>query len=200
MITAQILISDDYVHMPWKNGGGSTQEICRYPTNQEVFDWRISMATVDQEGDFSLFEGYQRIISIVKGEGIFLEEAQAGKKLIRQQEVFSFPGDQLIHCELVNGTVIDVNLMYNPTRYHARMQWLPPQTKPSTFTTSAKHILLYSMEGNPKVLINDTIQKDFFKNDSLWITNTKETMSATISVTTDAPVVLILLWQKPAEC
>ncbi len=199
MITAQILTYDSYVQMPWKNGGGLTQEICRYPKEKEVFDWRISRATVHEDGNFSLFKGYQRVISIVKGQGVFLQEAQSGKKLISRQDVFSFSGDQLIHCELVNGSVIDVNLIYYPNLYHAQMQWLPQQIEPSTFTTSAKHILLHSNEGNAQVLINNSNQKNVSKNDTLSITKTNEPMLTTLCVINSAPVILIELWPKPLE-
>ena len=64
MISAKILSSYAYINMPWKNGGGLTQEICRYPIAEEVFDWRISMASLNNSGDFSFFEGYHLIISI----------------------------------------------------------------------------------------------------------------------------------------
>jgi uncharacterized protein len=192
MITAQIILSNSYQQMPWKNGGGVTQEICRYP-KQEAFHWRVSMATVNQDGDFSFFEGYQRIISILKGEGIYLLQEQEEKKLIQQQDVFTFSGDQSIHCQLVNGTVIDFNLIFDPALYRAGLQWLQPPS--SSFTTSADHILLFGNEGSSKVLLNNCIQKDLSENDTLWITKNNEPGFANISLTISAPILLIELWQ-----
>lgn len=168
-------------------------EICRYP-KQEVFHWRISMATVNKDGDFSLFEGYQRIITILKGEGIYLQQAQAEAKLIRQQDVFTFSGNQSIHCQLVNGTVIDFNLIFDPTLYDAQFLWLHPQTT-SDFTTSANHVLLFGNECSSKVLINNSIERELFENDTLWITKTNEDISSNISVAGSCPIILIELWQ-----
>lgn len=49
----------DYKRMPWKNGGGETVEIAIFPADAsvETFEWRISMATVANDGPFSIFPG-----------------------------------------------------------------------------------------------------------------------------------------------
>jgi uncharacterized protein len=190
--TAQILSSGSYRQMAWKNGGGLTQEICRYPKGKEVFDWRVSIASVNKAGDFSLFEGYHRIISILKGDGIYLLHDQSEKKLIQQKDVSNFPGDQPIHCQLVNGPVIDFNLIYDPALYKAQLQWVQPETTLVSFTTSATHVLLFSNAASSKVEVNNSLQKDLSENDTLWIANTTET-TANISVTMSAPVILIEL-------
>ncbi len=67
-----------YQSMPWKNGGGSTSEIFRYPENQETWQWRISIAEVASDGAFSLFPGCQRSsgISSVPGFGVDLDDLQ----------------------------------------------------------------------------------------------------------------------------
>jgi uncharacterized protein len=191
MLTTQIIPSFSYKQMAWKNGGGLTQEVCRYPKEQDPFHWRISMATINQDGEFSLFNGYQRIITILKGEGIRLQQAQA-EKIIHHRDVFSFPGDEAIHCQLVNGPVIDLNLIFDPTLYNrASLQWLQPQITP--FTTSANYVLLFSNSGSSKVSINNSIH-DLFENDSLLITNPNEAPG--ISFTMSAPGILIELWGK----
>jgi uncharacterized protein len=53
----------------WKNGGGKTTEIAVWPpgASLDAFDWRISMATVEQDGPFSEFPGIDRTLALLKG-------------------------------------------------------------------------------------------------------------------------------------
>ena len=43
-----------YRAMPWKNGQGITHEIAREPAAGDSFLWRLSIAEVAADGDFSL--------------------------------------------------------------------------------------------------------------------------------------------------
>ena len=59
--------------MPWRNGGGTTQEVaCNPGGSSAAFDWRLSLADVGQDGAFSAFTGYQRILTVLEGRGIEL--------------------------------------------------------------------------------------------------------------------------------
>ena len=70
----QVLKLYDYQKMPWKNGLGSTFEIARQSSLAKGdFDWRVSMADVENDGDFSYFEGKKRIISTLSGAGMRLQ-------------------------------------------------------------------------------------------------------------------------------
>lgn len=52
----QLIARADYRRVPWKNGLGFTEEIYREPADLSLpFWWRISIATVAQNGEFSLF-------------------------------------------------------------------------------------------------------------------------------------------------
>ena len=68
----KILRGTDLVNEPWKNGGGITREI-------EVGEisgrsaWRLSLADVTQDGDFSEFPRLTRILTVVSGGGMVLE-------------------------------------------------------------------------------------------------------------------------------
>ncbi|MBL0373710.1 HutD family protein [Rhizobium sp. KVB221] len=63
--------------MPWKNGTGSTDEICLLPTSasREQFDLRVSRATISVPGVFSSFLGVERTITLIEGAGLALEFA-----------------------------------------------------------------------------------------------------------------------------
>lgn len=53
----QILTTQDYRNMPWKNGQGSTLELARsHGEGLDDFDWRVSIADVKTAGSFSFFQ------------------------------------------------------------------------------------------------------------------------------------------------
>ena len=109
-----ILRAKDYKRMPWKNGGGETQEIAVFPQSASVgdFDWRISMATVASDGPFSLFPEIDRIITIIDGDAITLSiEGRDPALLDQSSEPYAFPGDVTTSGQLRNGTIADLNLM-----------------------------------------------------------------------------------------
>jgi hypothetical protein len=74
MSAVTVLRAADYPRMPWKNGGGSTEEITRDAgEGLEGFGWRLSIADIGESGGFSTFEGYQRVITVLQGAGMVLQ-------------------------------------------------------------------------------------------------------------------------------
>ncbi|MET1255920.1 HutD family protein [Aliikangiella maris] len=70
------------------------------------------MATVTQDGPFSLFEHYQRCIMLLEGTGMRLRFNQQEWITVNtplQRQLFS--GQWQTDCKLVNGTIRDFNLM-----------------------------------------------------------------------------------------
>lgn len=74
-MTIQRLPAKSFVTMPWKNGMGSTDEICLLPAgaSRDAFEIRISRATISDRGVFSSFSGTDRTITLIEGEGLALE-------------------------------------------------------------------------------------------------------------------------------
>lgn len=110
----RILRADQHKRMPWKNGGGETTEIAVFPENAglEDFDWRVSMARVDGDGPFSSFPGIDRTLAILEGAGIVLHvEGHTPKRLMMEKEPHAFPADIATAADLIDGTVIDFNVM-----------------------------------------------------------------------------------------
>jgi environmental stress-induced protein Ves len=62
---------------PWKNGGGVTREIACHPpqAGMQNFDWRISIAHIASDGDFSVFAGVDRVITLLEGGGVQLSRS-----------------------------------------------------------------------------------------------------------------------------
>ena len=60
--------------VPWKNGKGETVEMAINPGGTlDNFDWRLSMASVVENGVFSNFTGYTRNLILIDGDGINLQ-------------------------------------------------------------------------------------------------------------------------------
>jgi uncharacterized protein len=106
----RVIRPSEYRAMPWKNGGGATTEIYANPPSG-AFDWRVSIATVNADGPFSTFPGYERYIMTLSGEGMTLDIEGRGKFNLEPLLPFSFSGDAQVQGSLLQGAVLDFNLM-----------------------------------------------------------------------------------------
>lgn len=99
--------------VPWKNGGGATKEIAvnRDARAHDDFLWRLSVATVDRPGPFSRFDGVDRSIAVMGGEGMLLRSTGETARVTAGGPPFSFDGETEISCELLGGPTIDLNVM-----------------------------------------------------------------------------------------
>lgn len=59
----------------WRNAAGETREICTFPPAKRDFYWRASIASIAANGEFSLFPGMERIVTLLEGGEMFLESA-----------------------------------------------------------------------------------------------------------------------------
>jgi environmental stress-induced protein Ves len=95
----------------WKNGLGWTTELAVEPTEGE-FEWRVSIAEVDSDCDFSRFPGIDRSLLVLDGEGMAVHvEGQPAVRLVAEGEPLAFPGEVATRCELVGGPTRDFNVM-----------------------------------------------------------------------------------------
>lgn len=139
-----VLRAANYPRMPWKNGSGSTEEIARDAGQDlEGFGWRLSIADIDQSGGFSLFPGYQRIITVLQGVGMTLDIDGVTTEQLLPGDPFAFSGDSQVSCTLLEGAIRDFNLIYSPDRYRVSLQWVDV-LKPQRLFSSASTILLFS--------------------------------------------------------
>ncbi|VFS18490.1 acyl-CoA dehydrogenase [Escherichia coli] len=59
----------------WRNAAGETREICTFPPAKRDFYWRASITSIAANGEFSLFPGMERIVTLLEGGEMFLESA-----------------------------------------------------------------------------------------------------------------------------
>lgn len=99
----------DYKVMPWANGKGTTVEMLRADADGAL-KWRLSRASVVENGDFSLFPGVERNLTVLTGPGFDL--VGAGLHLQARPLVpVSFPGDVPLRAEGVSAPSDDFNVM-----------------------------------------------------------------------------------------
>jgi environmental stress-induced protein Ves len=112
-----VMRESSYRAVPWKNGGGVTREILRVPPEPTAFDWRLSLATIASPGPFSAFDGYHRILVLVRGPGVELDFGQHGRtKLTLPGQMVSFDGAWQTSCTLLDGPSTDLNLIVSKER------------------------------------------------------------------------------------
>ncbi|CAN7709052.1 HutD/Ves family protein [Rhizobium leguminosarum] len=110
----RILRAGDHKRMPWKNGKGETVEIAVFPPDASIndFEWRISMATVAEDGPFSIFPGIDRTLAILDGNGMVLEvEGSSPVLLTMASDPLAFPADVPVAARLEDGAITDLNVM-----------------------------------------------------------------------------------------
>jgi uncharacterized protein len=116
----KILRAADHKRMPWKNGRGETVEIAVFPPDATVdtFDWRVSMATVAEDGPFSVFPGIDRTLSLLEGRGMKLTiDGGDGILLTQACAPHAFPADARTTARLVDGAITDLNVMSRRGRF-----------------------------------------------------------------------------------
>lgn len=99
----------DYKTMPWANGKGVTVEMLRVDRDGVVL-WRLSRASVVENGDFSLFPGIERNLTVISGPGFNLV-GQGLHLSVKPLIPVSFPGDLAIAAAGVAAPSDDFNVM-----------------------------------------------------------------------------------------
>lgn len=103
------LTPSDYTAMPWDNGKGSTIEMLRLEEGGRL-RLRLSRATVVENGDFSIFPGVERNLTVLTGPGFDL--AGAGVHLSARPLVpVAFAGDVPLRATGVSAPSDDFNVM-----------------------------------------------------------------------------------------
>jgi len=109
----KIISPKDFKTIPWKNGLGETTELAiNEGANLDNFIWRLSIASVVNNGVFSDFSGYHRNLVLIEGKGISLQyDGKSSDRLIKLLDVASFDGGSKTQGELVDGAIKDFNII-----------------------------------------------------------------------------------------
>lgn len=96
----------------WRNAAGETREICRFPPAKRDFYWRASIASMATNGEFSLFPGMERSVTLLEGGEICLESTDRFSHTLKPLQPFAFSADQVVKAKLTEGQMsMDFNVM-----------------------------------------------------------------------------------------
>lgn len=106
----------------WRNGAGTTSEIFVSPPGERApFDWRLSVATVDRDVEFSRFAGVDRSLMALSEPGLDLLDNGAPVHL-NDGDTYSFPGENVMSSVNVTRPTLDLNLMTRRGRFHGVLE------------------------------------------------------------------------------
>jgi environmental stress-induced protein Ves len=143
-MSLRVIRSTDYVETPWKNGGGVTHEIARSDESREP-DWRISLATIDRDGPFSDFTGFDRTIVPLDGAGFELAFDDGSAVVLDLRCVpFRFAGERKVQCRLVGGRSRDLNAMTRRSRWEHDVTALALSQSQLTFDAPADSFVFFA--------------------------------------------------------
>ena len=96
--------------MPWANGMGTSYEIASDRDDEDRWSWRVAIAPVVGDGQFSSLPGVDRELVVVEGNGMVLEVDKESVECLPGR-VIRFSGDSTTFARLVDGSVVDLGLM-----------------------------------------------------------------------------------------
>jgi environmental stress-induced protein Ves len=102
----------EHTPMPWANGGGTSYEIASDRDGQGEWTWRIALAPVLEDGDFSRLPCIDRKLLLVEGDGLQLT-IDGKVSQCRPGLVVAFRGEAHTSAVLTHGAVVDLGLMFH---------------------------------------------------------------------------------------
>lgn len=176
----------DHIHMPWKNGKGSTAEIAvRRPPGNDRFLWRLSRAQVPEDGPFSDFSGYDRTLVLLEGSKLGLDfGAGRAARLEAPFAHASFAGDWPTVATLAAGPVADLNIMTDRARARHKFTLLTASTGQSC-TTEAATIIVHALS-EASVVSLDSGEKIALNVGDNLIIEQESAAELTVTVTSEA--------------
>ncbi|CAE80107.1 conserved hypothetical protein hutC region [Bdellovibrio bacteriovorus HD100] len=161
-VMIQLLRSSTYQRMPWKNGLGVTDQIdlaLSEIKSSQPYSWRLSSALVTASNPFSIFEGYHRLLSVVQGDGLVLNQ-----RPLLPFQVCEFSGDDHTDCQLIGSAVRDLGLIFNPKTHQARMQFhsLPAMSE-TVLSLPEETQFFYLAKGRMRIADQTAAAQDCFK-------------------------------------
>lgn len=121
-MNASVLRFADVPVSRWRNGGGRTREIARQPA-RDVFDWRVSVAEVAGDTEFSTFPGVDRVIIFCEGPAMTLD-IDGTEYTLQHHAPFAFAGESATSCRVPGGPTRDLNVMTRRDRCTAAVSVL----------------------------------------------------------------------------
>jgi environmental stress-induced protein Ves len=143
------LSPDTFKTIPWKNGLGHTTELAiSNGGSLDNFDWRLSIASVVNDGDFSNFSGYQRNLVLIEGNGLTLDHRNGDvDKLTQLLDIARFDGGSKTHGALLDGGIKDFNVMTNQNTFSPEVNTYVAKQAVTVELLAGNLLFAYSLTG-----------------------------------------------------
>ena len=169
--------------LPWRNGLGSTIELlAETPNKNEAFSWRLSIASVANDGPFSDFSGYDRTLLLLEGSGITLNKPNGVFKVLNSSfDYANFKGEDLIDATLHNGPIKDFNIMTLRSICTSSVTAID-ETSESLLNINADKLIVYSikpvniqigLEASISLEANHLLQFNYYINNTMILDKTQ---------------------------
>ncbi len=120
----RLIPANDYRRERWRNGLGWTREIfAQAPAKESAdasaqpWDWRLSIAEVDNDCAFSAFPGCDRVLLLLSGHGMELRFDDGETSAVTPPHGrIAFAGERSLQCRLLDGPTTDFNAMVRRDR------------------------------------------------------------------------------------
>ena len=128
---SRVIPANEYRRERWRNGAGWTREIhAQAAQDVDGWDWRLSIAEIEQDAPFSTFPGVERELVLLSGNGLRLRfDDGEVDELHPPHDHMSFAGEREVRGELLDGATHDFNLMWRRDAFDAQL-WHRPLVGP----------------------------------------------------------------------
>ena len=168
-----VIPANEYRRVRWKNGTGWTREIARMP-DREDWDWRLSIAEIEQDGPFSVFPGIDRELVLIRGNGLRLRfEDGEVRDLQPPHGRIRFAGERVVRGELLEGLTHDFNLMWRRGAIAAELLHRPLVGPMLFFTEPGTSWAIHLLAGQAR-FDADTGLPPLFAGDTAILVDDKE--------------------------
>ena len=151
MPAVTIVKPSSYLSMPWRNGLGTTVELLKQDLpSGDGFAWRLSMADVTSDGEFSNFSGYDRSLLLLEGNGLTLLSDGREQALSEPLQVARFRGEGPTCARLHDGPIRDFNVM-TQRRYCSALVTSQAGSAPGQTDIDADTLLIYAVDANLQI-------------------------------------------------
>lgn len=179
--------------VPWKNGGGLTRPVATWPAGAglDTFEWRVSCATVAEDGPFSRFDGIDRTLAVLDGR-LALDGDGRSRVIAAGEPPVSFRGEAAIVGRVlaadagIAAPVVDLNVMVRRGLWEAEVRWAG---LPAVVRSAADELLLFAWGAPVEVAVPGDAPVELAPDDVLWIS---QPAAAPVQLTAAAGRVLVI--------
>lgn len=156
---ARLIPSNDYVRMRWHNHAGWTRQILQAggPGADAVqdgpaWDWRLSIAEIEQSAVFSRLPGVERALVLLQGNGLVLRFDEGSERVLQAPHGrCRFGGERGVEGVPVDGVVHAFNLMWRRDAVAAEL-WHRPLVGPMVvFVDPGSCWAVYLIAGDARI-------------------------------------------------